>query len=144
MFQLKLYKNNNIIEENLIFGKIPFTEVPTPMKSLEVIREEGAEDKIHVGTSFLIKFETSETLPAYSSIRLTLPKGYTTRDPKCQYKNIREEFLITKVLHNQREILCIGVTQELLKNELQTIKVNGIVNPMQSGAYNGFQLDIFQ
>jgi len=100
MFQLRLYKNNHIIEENLIFGKIPFTEIPTPLTSLDVIREEGAADKIHVGTSFLIKFKTSGTLPAHSTIRLTLPKGYTTRDPKCQYKNIREEFLITKVLHN--------------------------------------------
>jgi len=58
MFQLKLFKNNHIVEENLIFGKIPFTEAPTSLSSLDIIREEGAADKINVGTSFLVKFQT--------------------------------------------------------------------------------------
>jgi hypothetical protein len=133
MFQLMLYKNNHVVEENLIFGKIPFTESPTPLQSLDIIREAGAADKINVGTSFLVKFKTSKTRPAKSTIRLTIPQGYTTQDPKCQYKNIREEFLQTRVTHSKREIYCIGVTQNLIDSEEQTIKVNGIVNPMQSG-----------
>ncbi len=76
---------------NLIFGKVPFTPSPSkhspPFKfkilfleclaSLEIIWDEGVIDKIG------IKFKTMYDYPANTAIRVTLPKGYSTEDPKC-------------------------------------------------------------
>jgi hypothetical protein len=85
MFQVQLYKNGLLVEENLIFGKIPFTPAPEKIVDLSFIREEGAVDKIGLGTSFKIRFKTKKDYPAKTTIRVTLPKGYSTEDPKCQY-----------------------------------------------------------
>jgi hypothetical protein len=78
-----LFKNGALIEENLIFGKLPFTKPPESLVSLDIIREEGAVDKIGLGTSFKVKFKTKYDYPENTAIRVTLPLGYSTEDPKC-------------------------------------------------------------
>jgi len=45
---------------------------------MEVIREEWDLDRIGLGTSFLIEFQTKSDQPALSTLRVTLPAGYST------------------------------------------------------------------
>ena len=67
--------------------------------------------------------------PANTAIRVTLPKGYSTEDPKCQYLAVQDEFLKTYAYSSKREIDCLGINQPMKANTTQELRLNGVINP---------------
>lgn len=135
-FSICLVFDNSVTSCKKEFGKVVFPQVPVSATTTVLTPVVTSLSSTSVGkaSTYQFKFTTTASYGTGNTIRVTLPKGYTTTaNPVCQMSGTYNQIIKTFVWPNQRSIECQLVNKTISTDEV--LKIIGIYNPDYAGVF---------
>ena len=157
-FKVYTYQSQGLIDYNENLGNIAFSDPPSKFFLLYFslnfrfffykgdllyagVYIYGAAPKIGYGTPYKFHFTLNKAVGSGNSIRVTYPKGYTSKTPSCEVDGVVGPASKTLLLHNKRVFVCEKIAKNLLNEAFVMTQVR---SPSFSGMQRGFKIEILQ
>ena len=140
-FQINTYSGSTVIDENAFFGEVPILD--QAVTSLNATASITGYTQVNQGSKLLFNFAVANQITGDFSIKVDLPKGFTTKNPTCVFQTAGQ-YIRTEALPDPRKVLCTNIKATLTPGTYYALTLLGVVNPNVTGIYTDFGLQFLK